>query len=439
MPTFWWDEVTMGEFTLDPNKLQSQAFMHMVIDRSHSEWVKEIVLPELSGEDIIRKRKYMFDEALLINSLNVSDLKNKIHGPDAMPVIDGTGINFIDKVKRSIDTDWSKIARDEDLKAVTSGDYNVGTAGDYANFTAFDADIGTQTGTLRGIAISDMTETAFVFLSHNADSNDFRITTDTDHAGVTGAGWNVNFNVANSGFIIAETNPANIEIDTITLTRLINAGNSTQGLVQSTTDSNKIDMHHLIIDGGGFTSAGIRTINKTTTGDQIWSNLIFDCTNGFWVSDSTNTNVLTVENTTIRGCTSGINIQAGDAGVYTNNVAFTNTTDFNIGTSVSETGNNNASVDATADDFATQANNLISLTEADEVESTTDTDSNFMHPKSTSNIKDGGKAPTIAANTTDITGTSYGGTNPNGCYLEPVAGGFGGLLSTKRNRLVLGD
>lgn len=312
--------------------------------------------------------------------------------------------------------------------AITSGTYTIGSGGDYATLNAFVADLGTQTGDITGRLISSSTVASNTFMSHDMGGFNLYLDADNDHGGDQTAAYVMTIAHNNNGINPASSvmsNEGMIEISGFRMNRTVAGSNTTKSLIAAFNFSQgDMNVHHMFIDGGGVAGNGIGDKNFATVTHQIWSNLIWDCGyDGIFRFDENGD--LTTENCTIRNCNNGYLMEAGNGtDNVTNCAAFSNTIDdFSVinGTPI---GKNNASTDDTADDWNTASGNLINLTEADEVLSTVDTSTDFMRPKSTGSINDGGTAPSITENTTDITGTPYSGTYPIGCYLEPSTGGI---------------
>jgi len=307
--------------------------------------------------------------------------------------------------------------------AITSGTHTIGSGGDYATLNAFISDIGTQTGNLTGQFISDSTVSTAAFFSHDMANYNMVMEADNDHAGVIADAHNITIANSSNGIHPAGspmTNEGDFEIKGFRLTRTVAVDSANKSLIAMHTYPGNYRVHHMFLDGGGVAGSGINIIERATNERQVWSCLIWDCDYQGIRKENFTGGDFDIENVTIRNSGDhGMEISRGDFGVVNNCAVFSNTNaDIDIASSTNETGDNNATTDATADDFNTQNNNNINLTESDQVESTTDTDSDFMHPKSTGVLTDGGKAPTISGNTTDITGASYSGTYPIGCYLE---------------------
>ena len=315
--------------------------------------------------------------------------------------------------------------------AITSGTHTIGSGGDYATLNAFTSDIGTQTGNLTGQFISDSTISSLTYFSHDMANFNMTLEADNDHAGVIADAHNITIANNNNGIHPAGalmTNEGDFEIKGFRMTRTVAVSSSNKSLIAMHTYPGNYRVHHMFLDGGGVNGNGINIKERGPNERQVWSCLIWDCNFQGIRKEGGTGGDYEIENVTIRNSGDhGVEIGSGDGEVVNNCAVFSNTnSDIEITSAGTTTGDNNATTDDTADDFNTQNNNNINLTESDQVESTTDTDSDFMHPKSTGVLTDGGKAPTISGNTTDITGTSYSGTYPIGCYLEQSSGGVAG-------------
>ena len=175
------------------------------------------------------------------------------------------------------------------------------------------------------------------------------------------------------------SNEGDFEVCGFRMTRSVAGSNATKSLAyQNAFGGASWQVHHMFFDGGGLAGNGIGYRSQADT-RQAWSCLIWDCSgDGLYYDGGTGS--FDCENVSIRNCGDGASV-GGNSEVFNNNASFSNTVDFNLSAAGSTTGDNNASTDATADDWNTQSDNNINLTETDQVESTTDTDSDFMHPK----------------------------------------------------------
>jgi hypothetical protein len=416
MPVFWWDESVQGELDLTYSRLQTEAFLHLIVNRDTIPWLKEICSPELdSEENIIRERKYVFRDSkfkLLVDDL---DIDAKIKSPNFVPVIDVTQKNLTGYVKRSKDLDWSKKKPKRDVKAVTSGTYTFGTASDYANGVAAAADAGTQTGALTFNINSDISDNALVNFTHNSDGFDFSVGSTSPHGGDVTAGYVYSVAHSSHGIAMNLTGAGLYNISDFYIKRTVSASSTTRGLVINTNSGSPTFIHEMFLDGDGLGGAGLTMTNNNTAYDRAAYNcVIWDCDFGIYANSNGNSKGVDFENIYIRNCTTGLDNNSR-GGKFRNIFCASNTTDCVDTTNA--TGNNVSTTDAT--DFGTNSNG--SLTELDEVVSATDTSADFGKLKAGGTNDGGGSAPIFAI--TDMAGVTYASAYPVGPFMLALAAG----------------
>lgn len=334
------------------------------------------------------------------------DLETKLASQNPYEIVNADSINFneqliLDSTKRDF---YQEI---KDFNVVTSGSYTVGTGKNYSDWGAARADTGNQTGNLTMTQETDCTITTDGIFIQTVGAYDFTMTTDTAHLGkptsgritsinmVTGLGYN-NLGANTGSVYVSELNLKNIWTSA-------SAGNCFRN--RSTAD---VYVENVIIDGGGYNKHGYWTqqVTANATSKNIIIFNVGSVYEGFRIAVAT-----TLDHCFAYSCASQGFDLASQASTLNNCAAFDCGTDFlNHG---SATGNNNASTDATAanGNWGTGADNFSSLTAANEVESLTSTDADFLQPSPGSNIADGGTpvgGDDIAGNAWDATAPSIG-------------------------------
>lgn len=441
-----WDTDAMGPLPLNTFKIFAvleypEAFKADLINWSNALFD--------SDEGIVRKRTHVLDLQEIASELGDASLYDAWAGSDIVEAVDLSGLSdLISRMKEAILTDYSTIDPILDSNAVTSGTHTISGSGspDYATQTLFESDVGNLTEDIVGRLIGDTTEVALAAVGIDCGGFDYTMDSDTNHGGDQTAGHQVTINHDNHGWIWGGgvTNAALLLNTGYRIKRAVAGSDATKSLIRGFNTTFAITVHHMMLDGNGLEGRCIWSAQKTAF-DQIYVNLIWDAgEDGIAITNGAAGTGYTHENNTIRNAAdNGLGVSTAQSEVVNNSISFTNgIADFSMAAVGSSSGDNNATTDATADDWNTQNNNNINLTETDQVESTDDTDgTNFMRPKATGVCDDGGRAPDIAANTTDLAGQSYDGTFPIGCYMIPVVvvgGGspIGNLYRWQRNRQI---
>ena len=420
MPVFWHDEAVHGEFDLITERLQMEAFVHLVVSRDSIPFLKLMVEPELDPlGNIIRERKYFFKPNKFEKLVGNKDILSKIRSPDFMPVIDVTDKNLMDFVDVAKSIDWNKFQPQEDVKAVSSGTYNYGGGGDpYAKLSACIADTAQLTGDLTFNINADITETSQV--SDFTDANGFDMTygAANTHGGDVTAAHTITVAHNAHGFVLYSyfgTGHLNHRLKGFKLERTTAASDSGKALV--TNNSFEVfTVSDMYLNGGGLTGNGLIATNnevaitRVATGCVIW-----DCANdGLRLVTNNPTKGGHYENIYIRNCGVGVD-STNRANKLYNIFSANNTTDYaNVTNGVAESI---SATDTTA--FGTNPND--SLTEANEVISTSDSNAEFGHLKSGGTNEGSGIIPVYA--TADMAGVSYASAYPIGPFMLATAAG----------------
>ncbi len=369
------------------------------------------------------KRSRTIDLQQLATDLGDPSLYEAWASGNPVEPVDATKLNFgLLRVKRSDLKDYNDTVKNppvKDTNAITSGTYTVGSGGDYATITLFEADFGTPTGNLTGQIISDINETSTPNFNI-ASSFDYIIDSDTPHNGDQTAGWFVTRNI-NANFITKGAGGTGyLELKNFTVYSSASTGAGTRMIDCGLNSSAKFKVHDMFVDGRGRTCSLIYL--RYDQDKQIYNTTVW----GANISGGTGIFVNTVTGLTIENCTmydSVIGMRMLNAAFTIENIsALDNGTNFT--NTANSTANNCVSSDATIP--ATANDSHINVTTTDEVQSTDDTNGSlFMLPKTGGNMTDGGKTPSIS--TEGMKGNAWNATTPSiGAFQWPAAAPAGG-------------
>lgn len=374
--------------------------------------------------DDYRARSRLLDFDALAIKMGDADLRTKLSSRNPVEIIDAETFAIDESLFKDSTTEPREDLRD--FNVITSGTHTIGTAKDYATCSAFFSDIANLTGNLTGEVQTDVTETAQSSPSADRGGFDITLNPDTDHGGdVTAARQITSTYVANFPIDLSFAGSGNTIIDNLRFNWGANPS-SVKYLLRSDTANHT--WKNLYIDGQSHSNGrGIYITTSTSTNSFVVNSGAWDLAWGF-VSDQAGH---TFDNCTAYNNTTYGFWEGGTTGTTRSNGSFdSGTDDFNNVASV--TKNNLASSDATATGTAPQIN----LTTANEIY-TTDTSANFLHPKEGATVATNGN--TTHTESTDAAGVTWDGSDPSIGMFQFVAAssGFGGLLSSQRNRLVL--
>lgn len=363
-----------------------------------------------------RPKKYVIDIADLAGKTGDPLLVSKLKSGESISVLSNAGLPFSQEVLKS-----SLIfanAKALDVKSISAGTWDVGTAGDYLTWYLFILDWTHLTGNLTGKLISNVTEvTGDNHCALNLNGYEISMDNDSPPVGDPTAGyitslgfthtiW-LNFHPTNTGTIKVKnqnikeiqaknqpyaffapynTHKFKIEDTVMKVSNAVGVGDKGVALYPGDT-ATIIELFNVIASNNGYdTGYGLITLEFGVSTSSIIENCSLVNALGYGIN-------LAGYNITMRNNFCGLNTGAD----FLNH---SNTT-----------GYNNASEDATganANWKAGSADNLSGLTVADEFESTDITNADFMKVKSDGSCGDGGSAPSLADNDHGIRGNPRG-------------------------------
>ena len=300
----------------------------------------------------------------------------------------------------------------DDVGQITSGDYTVGSDGgdDYPTYGGAGglfAAFGNLTGNLTGALNSAITETASAQATISLGGNTLEFNSNSAHGGDPTAGYLISCNFTASNYFDFQQEGAgttNILGYRIKWTGTANAGNNII-IIAAIGTACTINIYDLMFDGDSKSNAGIYVFDDTPI-LNIYNNVIWDNGSHGLIVQSAKGNASNLYENNVFYANGGYGVEhVNNGGTFRNNAAYGNTSgDFNrIGNA---TGNNNVSSDATAADgnWSSGSNNQTNNTVGNDVESTTDTESDFFDITPSGALDGAGTANGIAARTTGIRG-----------------------------------
>jgi hypothetical protein len=399
------DELEWGRKIILPEH-QKKCFATFIVDRKYLPLIKQQLIStgddeNPKGDLSYRKRTGLIDLDLIPGIVGSSDLMDKWIGKDVIaPVVDLRSLDISTLIKPSSEA----IISMQDLNAVTSGDFDIGTAGDYLTFVAADADTNNLTGNISYTQISDITETAEAYFSVTGGSNTVTFDSDSPHGGDPTSGHLLSIGHNQQGLRI-NISSATTEVKNLRGKRTVAGSNTLKAIFSGGGNTTNDDFHDLIADGNSLQGQGIsQSVVGTLT--KVRNFIIYNCGNkGMYIYSNNH-----VENGLVYNCDYGLDMR-GQAWTAENVSCFDNTTADFTGHSAA-TGKNNASSDASATNanWATGTDNQPSLTSSTEMELAVD--ANMADPKSGGTVKSSGKAPTYS--TVDMNGVTYASGYPTG-------------------------
>jgi len=304
----------------------------------------------------------------------------------------------------------------EDLNSIASGDYTVGSDGDYALWNLGFTDLTNFTGDISLIQISDVSFEAATQATEQLNGNKFLLDSDTPHYGNYNNGWLTTIagnNLIGFDFRMdGSTEGSSIEVRNLKITQTGGRAGAVYASLLATvsTDSFDISFHDNILCGNNLhNTCGIKArISQATF--NIYNNVIYDYGEyGIWIDLAHSASIIE-NNTCYSNDVNGIFVTASTAAKIQNNLCVSNGTDY-AGIAAC-TGTNNADSDSTGNDDAwvTGSGNICEVTIADEVVTTDSTSEDFMKLKDGS-IEDAGATVSIAGDTLGIRGNARPGTD----------------------------
>ncbi len=354
------------------------VFLTVKLPKSRLSKIKE----QLIDGESKRRSKIKFKKLGL--EIGNANLENQLRSNNKVEIIDGTGI------EDSILFDQLDGKAAIDFNAISSGNFTIGTAADYATIVLFATDLANLTGNLTGTVITDVTETASSLINVNLTSFILKIT--SDFKIVTSNFNGILFDLTMEG-------PGELCIEKL---NIVNGFDLTSNIgnfsINNINTSSTIRINDNIMDGANeFGRYGIFIFDNTPT-LYVYNNICYDYQVApVFVIAGSSQNIY--ENNTLYNNSRGFRFN-NNAGKVQNNSCFDNSvSDFeNVG---SATGNNNASSDTSADDgnWNSGSNNQISLVAAEEFVSLIDTEDDFLLPIAGGNLNGNGITPSIPGHT----------------------------------------
>ena len=300
---------------------------------------------------------------------------------------------------------------------VSSGNFTVGSDGSYATVALAKADTANLTGNLTFKQISALTETANFTV--DVAINGFTLTFDSNTipSGNPNKGHKITLSgTARYVFDIKCSGAGTINVRN----QYLDAGSD--GIIGSlillrvgSTFTGTMNINDNLYNGQGLRDHYVVQISDNSSVINMWNNVVWDCNirgagaGGIAFYISTHNALSKYENNTAFNCFEGID-NTGESATYNNFLLFSNTT--NIANNTGSVSNN-CGTDATNVGAATDNGALVKLTITHEIESTTDTDANFLKIKIGSFLDDNGITAEISANTLGNRGNLRPGTDGN--------------------------
>jgi len=364
--------------------------------------------------DLYRQDKttHYLDMVEVAKQLKMPDLISDMASKRNIPIIDGSSIPTED-----LKSFEGKIFEPniDDVMAITSGDYTVGSASDYATFTSALADVGTMDGLLRLLLNSNLTDGNFS-ASETQNGNRLEVTSNSKPEGDVTAGHVLTS--SNTDTFSSASDPLWVHG-----LRIVHSGTATSVTSLSNAGVFFFDNVVRIVNG-------VRGIN-TTGGPSAYNNLIYDGVgagkigiiqlsgNGFYY------------NNTIVTCDTGIFNFGGDGtwrsiGIYDPGSLSWNRNGGAINVE-------NCACSDTA--LPNHATNKEGLTSASEV-NMTNTEATFGHPLSgVVNVATGGSTSHLNSSTAGQDGVAWDGSDPSIGFVQWAAAASGTIVPNIINYL----
>jgi len=259
---------------------------------------------------------------------------------------DWTGLKESDFIDASTKSNTPEI---QDLNAVSSGSYTVGSGKDYSTWATAVSDIANLTGNLTFTQETDLTATSEGFLTESLNGYDLTFTSDTPHNGDFSSGWvtSLNYSTGTMIWISCEgsgnfyANDLNIQAITTT---------SSNQVFRTATISSSFNgfIHDIIFDANDLWGNFLTFVDSTPVFKVYNLGILDPTSSGLNAGTSSGSNTV-FENITIRGSGySGFEV-AGES-VTVRNVAIEDSSYADYRIHRYAYGYNNASEDDTADD-----------------------------------------------------------------------------------------
>lgn len=328
------------------------------------------------------------------------------------------------------------IMRHFDRQVVASGEFTIGSGGDYSNFNAAVGDVAaTLTGNLTFTIISDFADTSEFTLATDLNGKRLRFTSGTPHDGDPTKGFQWNENVGGSGGKCWRLSGSSdsvgsgvLELDNFRIGRTAsNQSDPSRGPFFLTSPSGpfKMELHDILMNWGGLRGRGMR-LGDSDILMHMWNVVMANFRPNASDSGGEGFALFSADldskfdNLVAHGCRTPFNV---------GNRAFTMRSCYGFDATIFSgaasdvfnahefaTGLGNASDDGTAANFSSNTGNLINVVPEDQFVSIDPTSANYLTLKSTSDLIHAGSNSTNTSNTEGIRGN----TRPNECDLTTI-------------------
>lgn len=339
----------------------------------------------------------------LAQKCGIPDINNRLHSGDVLDTINGTEL---------IESDFDDATLLDnsfhypDIRAVSSGDHAVGAAQIYTTATAFFADIANLTGNLSGTVKAVFTASAAAEATETLGGFEFKFTSDTPSLGNYSTGHLITITYNGSTLNLSFEGAGTVIIENQRCIRTVAGAAANRGFVRtfSVTTGFTLYCRNNMYNGNSLTGGFFRTTDSDVL-CYVYNNIGWDISNQMFLTSAgfMHASSIFASNTCLDAGVSGV-VGGGEDATYENDAILDSVTSDYDGIAAA-TGNNTAASDASNEngDWNAGANNLSSLTAADEFESLLAGDGdNFCLPKTTGNLYQGGLNPTIPGHTTYI-------------------------------------
>ena len=301
---------------------------------------------------------------------------------------------------------------------IGSGNYTVGSGGDYPDWGPALLDIIGNSGTyvsgdIKLTQISDCTVTYAASINPGYRSNGFKLTltSNKNHYGNPNGGWKTYWDQAGyvdfQRFGNHEISYLNVDVGKFSSFRLFIGYGLAESLHHDTTSvfrNNIINCNNKsTFNGVAYNNNYKNNINMYNFNNKIFNTYYTKTAILLAFSNGILTNNNHIENNVIYGSGVGVG-NNGDPTITFKNNAIHSNIGYCFEWGANQSSYNNLSSDASADDATTQSGNIINAVFSDEFVSLDSSSSDFLKPKYGGNAYNMGIAPSIPGNTSGIGG-----------------------------------
>ena len=294
-----------------------------------------------------------------------------------------------------------------DVNAVSSGSYTVGSGGDYIAMSLAFADTANLTGNLTFTQISDITETASASVTEDLGGYTFTVTNNVELKGDLNNRFKLRLLHTTDGFDIQCEGPGVFDFGLLNIQSVSNSQLNTMFRIRSVTTEFTCNIHDNLFDGNSKVYT-ILNINEATPLINIKNNYFWENKGTF---DMVNTPAINsasrIENNVFYN-SSYINLDLTSQLVTLKNNVFIDGAVSDLAGVSNAIAFMNATSDATGEDsdFGVGINNKTNIVSVDEFISLDDTSPDFLKLKEAATIRNAGIKPSIITNTTGIRGNN---------------------------------